>query len=134
MKTAKKLSRTFRRKMSYLAAAAISTCLYTATAIAEGEAPAAPTVDSRDAMLAQMKATMDEALADNTRMGDIFDADDKLAAAMAANAELAAENKRLKAEVFGLRERVNGLMGEKNAAIRMSKLWEKKAKAAGVPA
>lgn len=43
MKPANRLNEIFRRKMTCLAAATISTCLYAATAIAEGEAPAAPT-------------------------------------------------------------------------------------------
>ena len=41
-----------------------------------------------------------------------------------------AENKRLRAEVTGLRERVNGLMNEKNEAIRLSKSWQRRAEKA----
>ena len=53
-------------------------------------------------------------------MAAVFEADDKLATALA-------ENKRLRLEIGGLRERVNGLMGEKNTAIRLMKGWKSKA-------
>jgi len=103
----------------------------------EPEAPAA--VDPRDAKIKALTAERDtlvfelnESLAENTRIGEVLDADDKVAAAMTGNAPLAAENKRLRAEVAGLRERVNGLMEEKNAAIRRVKSLMAKLKKAGL--
>lgn len=53
----------------------------------------------------------------------IAEADDKLAAALA-------ENKQLRAMNRVLNERVNGLMEEKNEAIRSAKSWQRKAQQA----
>lgn len=75
---------------------------------------------------------VNELLAENTRMGEVFDADERLAAAMEANAALTKENAQLRAEVAGLRERVNGLMNEKNQQIRMVKALRAKLKKAGL--
>lgn len=94
------------------------------------ESDAAPAVDPRDDHikgltdeLEELRQTAQELLADNVSMSSVFDADDKLTTALA-------ENKRLRAEVSGLRERVNGLMAEKNEAIRLMKSWRKKAEKA----
>lgn len=57
--------------------------------------------------------------ADNEMMGKVFDADDKLGSAMA-------ELKRATEENRVLRERVNGLMNEKNAAVKQAKMWRSK--------
>lgn len=73
-------------------------------------------VGERDAAV----AAMHEALAENTTMGEAFDADDRTAA-------LFAENKKLRAQVATLTHRVNGLMGEKNEAVRAAKMWQRKA-------
>ena len=73
-------------------------------------------VRERDAAV----AAMNEALADNTRMGETFDADDRTAA-------LFAENQKLRAQVATLTQRVNGLMNEKNEAVRAAKSWQRKA-------
>lgn len=73
-------------------------------------------VRERDAAV----AAMNEALADNTRMGEAFDSDDRTAA-------LFAENKKLRAQVSTLTQRVNGLMNEKNEAVRAAKMWQRKA-------
>lgn len=75
---------------------------------------------------------INDLLAENTRMGEVFDADDRLAAAMAANAKLTKETAQLTAQVNGLLERVNGLMNEKNAVIRRVKALEYKLKKAGL--
>lgn len=72
--------------------------------------------EERDAAV----TAMNEALEENTRMGEAFDADDRTAA-------LFAENQKLKAQVATLTLRVNGLMNEKNAAIRAAKSWQRKA-------
>jgi len=63
---------------------------------------------------------MNEALAENTSMGEAFDADDRTAA-------LFAENQKLRAQVATLTQRVNGLMNEKNEAVRAAKSWQRKA-------
>ena len=69
--------------------------------------------------LAELAQNLEEVVADNASMSKVFDADDKLMAALA-------ENKRLRAEVSSLRERVNGLLGEKNEAVRLMKSWRSK--------
>lgn len=53
-------------------------------------------------------------------MSRVFDADDKVAAAMA-------EAKRFREENRILRERINGLINEKNEAIKQAKYWQRKA-------
>lgn len=70
-------------------------------------------------LAANLKSTVD----DNNAMAAVFEADDKLVEALE-------QAKRLRAEVAGLRERVNGLMGEKNEAIRMVKHWRGRAERA----
>ena len=80
----------------------------------EDDAPAAAvSADPRDAHIAELTRACSELLAENTRIGDVFDADDKLAASMASNAELAEQNKQLTALLKTANERVNGLMFEK---------------------
>ena len=93
-------------------------------------APADPRdaqIKSLEAQVAEYKEALNAELAENTRIGNVLDADDKVAAAMASGVLLVAENKQLRAEVASLRERVNGLMGEKNAAIRAAESWKRKA-------
>ena len=75
-----------------------------------------------------------EAIADNESMAKIFDADDRLCAALE-------EIKRLKAEVDSLKWQLNGAINKGNDAIRrlksaMAKIekLEKQAKAAGIAA
>ena len=75
-------------------------------------AAAAPSVDPRDTQIAELSAELLDALADNTRMGEVFDADEQVAAAMASNAELAEKNKQLTALLKTANERVNGLAFE----------------------
>lgn len=76
--------------------------------------------------LAELTQNLEEALADNESMAKVFEADDKLAAAMNVI-------KQRDAQISVLTERVNGLMNEKNAAIRQLKAAQKKL-ATGVPA
>ena len=52
-------------------------------------------------------------------MAKVFEADDRLGEAMK-------ENGRLRAEVAALRERINGLLNEKNEAVRAAKMWKAK--------
>lgn len=84
-----------------------------ARATSEVESDAVP-ADQRDAQISELTRELTEALADNTRIGEVFDADDKLAAAMAANAALAEEVKQLKALLKTASERVSGLVFEKS--------------------
>lgn len=88
----------------------------TPSAPIDSEPTMADLVRERDAAV----AAMNEALAENTRMGEAFDADDRTAA-------LYAENQKLRAQVSTLTQRVNGLMGEKNEAVRAAKMWQRKA-------
>jgi len=87
------------------------------------ESDSTPAVDPLVYRVAELEQMAAELLADNNSMTAVFEADDKLATALA-------ENKRLRAEVGGLRERVNGLMSEKNEAIRLMKSWRSKAEKA----
>jgi hypothetical protein len=80
-------------------------------------------LDAANEALAELTQNLQEVVADNTAMSAVFEADDKLA-------ESLAQNKRLRAEVSGLRERVNGLMSEKNEAVRMVKHWRGRAERA----
>lgn len=91
---------------------------------------AAPAPDERDQRIAalaeqvaELSQNLTETVADNEAMGKVFDADEKLAEALA-------QNKKLRLEVAGLRERINGLMGEKNESIRLVKHWKRRAEAA----
>lgn len=77
--------------------------------------------------LEALAKTARELLDENAAMAAVFDADDKLA-------EQVKQNKQLRAEVSALRERVNGLMNEKNAAIRAANQWKRKADAVGAAA
>lgn len=65
------------------------------------------------------QAEIERLAADNEMMGKVFDADDKLGAAMAELKQATEENRVL-------RERVNGLMNEKNAAVKQAKMWRNK--------
>ena len=57
---------------------------------------------------------------DNSQMAAIFEADDRLAAAMA-------EIKRLKAEVVSLKEQLAGAIGTRNEAIRAANGYKARA-------
>ena len=93
-------------------------------------APAEESAEALRTQLQQANDTINElaeslkaTVADNEAMAKVFEADDKLAAAMA-------ENDRLRSQVAGLRERVNGLMNEKNEATRLVKYWKGRAERA----
>lgn len=86
----------------------------------EVETVSTPPVDPLAYRVAELEQMAAELLADNKAMSEVFDADEKAAA-------LLVENKKLRFEISGLRERVNGLMAEKNEAIRLMKSWRKKA-------
>jgi hypothetical protein len=68
---------------------------------------------------AQLEKSLRETLRDNDAMGAVFDANDSLAVAMA-------ENKKLRAQVSVLTERVNGLLNEKSAAVRQATSTQRK--------
>lgn len=93
------------------------------TAVPKVESDSTPAANPLVYRVAELEQMAAELLADNNSMTAVFEADDKLATALA-------ENKRLRAEVGGLRERVNGLMSEKNEAIRLMKSWRSKAEKA----
>ena len=63
--------------------------------------------------------TAKELLAENEAMGKVTDADDKMA-------ELAAQNKQLRAQVATLTARNNGLLNSEAAAKEAAKAWQAK--------
>lgn len=69
--------------------------------------------------IAEVAQGAEEAIADNASMAAAFESDDKLV-------QLLAENKRLRAEIVIARQRINGLMNEKNEAVRAAKSWQRK--------
>lgn len=87
------------------------------------ETVSTPAVDPLAYRVAELERMANELLAENNAMSLVIDADDKVAAVMA-------ENKKLRAEVSGLRERVTGLLNEKTEAIRLMKSWRKRAEKA----
>jgi hypothetical protein len=68
----------------------------------------------------EMEQTLEETIADNNKMGAIFDADDRLKAAMDRIKQLEAENE-------SVRMSLASAMSEKNEAIRAAKSWKRKA-------
>lgn len=68
---------------------------------------------------AEMLADYERLRADNEMMGRVFEADDKLAAAME-------EVARQAEEIRVLKTRVNGLMNEKEAAVQSAKSYKRK--------
>jgi hypothetical protein len=73
----------------------------------------------------ELRDNLADAVADNESMAKSFEADDKLAAAMKELGKVRAENRTLKV-------RVNGLLAEKNEAVRAAKSWQRKAEARAV--
>ena len=69
--------------------------------------------------IAEIARDAQEAIEDNSQMAAIFEADDRLAAAMA-------EIKRLKDEVVSLKEQLAGAIGTRNEAIRSAKYYKAK--------
>lgn len=67
----------------------------------------------------ELLADHERLLADNQMMGRVFEADDRLAAAMKEIARLEEENRVL-------RTRVNGLINEKDAAVKAAKACKRK--------
>lgn len=72
-----------------------------------------------EAQLAELHQMLEGTLADNTEMAKVFEADDRLAAATG-------EITRLRAQNVVLQSRVDGLMNEKNEAIRAAKTAQRK--------
>ena len=85
---------------------------------AESAALLAENTEARE-RIAEIARDAQEAIEDNSQMAAIFEADDRLAAAMA-------EIKRLKAEVASLKEQLAGAIGTKNEAIRSAKYYKSK--------
>lgn len=80
-------------------------------------------LDAANEALTELTQNLKMTVDDNNAMAAVFEADDKLALALA-------QNTKLRAEVAGLRERVNGLMSEKNEAVRLLKHWKGRAERA----
>ena len=75
--------------------------------------------DLRD-QLAEMASQYEEVVAENASLAAVFEANDKVAEAMA-------EAKKFR-ELYRIeKERSNSLMNEKNAAVRAAKSWQRKA-------
>lgn len=70
--------------------------------------------------ISEMSANLAELVAENEQLVRVFEADDKLKQALDECTRLRAENRVLK-------ERLNGLMAEKNEAVRLAKSWKRKA-------
>lgn len=108
---------------------AIKKAARTKAAKAAPAAPAAPEAaptmhvqaDSAggDDAQAEMLADYERLRADNEMMGRVFEADDKLAAAME-------EVTRQAEEIRVLKTRINGLMNEKEAAVQSAKSYKRK--------
>jgi hypothetical protein len=81
-------------------------------------------IESAEEVINQLRSSLAEVIAGNEAMGKFFDADDALKAAMA-------ENKALRIQVESLEMRINGLMSEKNEAIRAMRKWKAIAEKAG---
>lgn len=75
--------------------------------------------ESHDDAARELLADHERLLADNQMMGRVFEADDRLAAAMKEIARLDEENRVL-------RTRVNGLINEKDAAVKAAKACKRK--------
>jgi hypothetical protein len=70
--------------------------------------------------LAELASNLEETLADNESMTRVFEADDRVTAALA-------EAKKSREIVRQLDERIRGLMNERNEAIRSAKYWRRQA-------
>lgn len=76
-------------------------------------------VQIEQSMLDELRANLQETLDDNNSMARVFDANDKLIAALD-------EAKRYREQNRILESRIAGLMNEKNTAIRAAKSWQNK--------
>jgi len=85
-----------------------------ATKPAPDAEPAAEQIEEYKRVAAEAKAVMDEALADNNKMGELLEADDRTAA-------LFEENKQLRAQVKQLRLSLAGQTNKNNELIVMVK-------------
>lgn len=81
-------------------------------------APAGEVEELRD-QLSEISRNLQDTISDNESMARVFEADDKLAAALD-------EAKRYREQNRVLEERIRGLMNEKNEAIRLAKSWQRK--------
>lgn len=93
----------------------------TAPEASEASPPTSGQVDSAggDDAQAEMLEDYERLSADNQMMARVFEADDRLAAAMAEVARLTEENRVLVT-------RVNGLISEKDAAVKSAKTFKRK--------
>jgi hypothetical protein len=79
----------------------------------------APDADELREQINELLAMVEETRADNESMARVFEADDKLAAALA-------EAKRYREQLRIVESRVTGLTNEKNEAIRQAKMWQRR--------
>lgn len=81
-------------------------------------------IDTEDApQIADLARELADAVADNETMARVFEATDRVAAAMA-------EAKRFREENRVLNERIHGLQNELNEARRLAKYWQRRAEGA----
>jgi hypothetical protein len=88
----------------------------------ELEAARVENIDLRD-RLNELADNLVDTVAENESMTRVFNAEDKIGAALV-------EAKRFREQVRILNERVNGLMNEKNEYIRLVKYWKRRAEKA----
>ena len=90
---------------------------------AKPAAPAAPAnaeaIAALEEQVSVAQKTADELIEDNNSMGRVFDANDQVAASVNEALRYREENRIL-------RERINGLLTEKNEYIKLAKSWQRK--------
>lgn len=78
-----------------------------------------PASDELREQIGELASMLEEVRADNDSMVRVFEADDKLTAALA-------EAKRYREQLRIVESRVTGLTNEKNEAIRQAKMWQRR--------
>lgn len=121
----KRAAQIVKRPKPEQAAALKATAAPKAKAAALGdELQQKPTIDAEDVpQAADLARELAEAVADNESMSRVFEATDRVAAAMA-------EAKRFREENRVLNERIHGLQNELNAARQQAKYWRRRAEGA----
>jgi hypothetical protein len=79
----------------------------------------APDADELREQISELAAMLDEVRADNESMARVFEADDKVTAALS-------EAKRYREQLRIVEGRITGLTSEKNEAIRQAKMWQRR--------
>jgi hypothetical protein len=78
-----------------------------------------PASDELREQISELAAMLEEVRADNESMVRVFEADDKVTAALA-------EAKRYREQLRIIESRVTGLTNEKNEAIRQARMWQRR--------